>query len=108
MSVQSPVGSRRFTSRRLSALLSLAMTAGIAGGSLLWAEAAEFYPEATSVVVFRAKPSMSRQPRPLSAPLRHFDLPVDAAVKLVGIESTDDVDVSSSTQLPMGEWTPRR
>ena len=40
-----------------------------------------------SVLVFRAKPSMARQPRPASAPIRHLDQRADRAVKLLGIES---------------------
>ena len=44
-------------------------------------------PNATSVVLFRAKPSMARQPRPASAPIRHLDQRADGAVKLLGIES---------------------
>lgn len=105
MSVQSPVGLRQFASRGL--LLSFAVAASIAGGSLLWAESDEFFTETASVVVFRAKPSMSRQPRPLSAPLRQFDQRVGAAVVLLGIEAIDEAVDFAAVQLPMGEWTPR-
>lgn len=106
MSVQSPVGPRRFASRGL--LLSLAIAASIIGGSLLRAEAGKFFTETAPVVAFRPKASMSRQPRPLSAPLRHFDRHMDAAVVLVGIESIDDAEDSAAAPLPMGEWTPLR
>ena len=44
-------------------------------------------PNSHSAVVFRAKPSMARQPRPASAPIRHLDQRADGAVKLLGIES---------------------
>ncbi|MBC8116493.1 MAG: hypothetical protein H7062_19045 [Candidatus Saccharimonas sp.] len=89
-------------------MLSLAVAASIAGGSLLWAQSDGFFTETASVVVFRAKPSMSRQPRPLSAPLRHFDPSVDATVVLVGIEAIDDAEDPAAALLPMGEWTPLR
>jgi|GEM_PF-5289370 len=44
-------------------------------------------PHSPSAVVFRAKPSMARQPRPASAPIRHLDQRADGAVKLLGVES---------------------
>jgi hypothetical protein len=103
MSVQFAVGPRQFASRNL--LLLLVIAALIGGVSRLRAEVGKFATESAHVFSFRPKASMSRQPRPLSAPPRHFDQPVDATVVLVGIESVDD---SASPPLPMGEWTPLR
>ena len=108
MHIQMPVGPGRFTTRGLLASLSLAAATSIVGGSLLSAEPDEFASEPSSVVMLRAKPSMSRQPRPLSAPIRHLDQRADAAVVLLGIEAIDDSEGSAASTLPMGEWTPRR
>ena len=108
MHVQMKVGPGRFATRGLLAALSLVTATLIVGGSLLWAEPDEFATESSSVVMLRAKPSMSRQPRPLSAPLRHLDQRADAAVVLLGIEALDDSDGADSSTPPMGEWTPLR
>ena len=108
MNVQMHVGPGRFTTRGLLASLSLVAATSIVGGSLLWAEPDEFATESSSVVMLRAKPSMSRQPRPSSAPLRHLDQRADAAVVLLGIEAIDDSEGADSSTHPMGEWTPRR
>ena len=108
MDMQLPVGPGRFTTRGLLASLSLVVATSIVGGSLLWAESAEFATEPSSAVMFRAKPSMSRQPRPLSAPLRHLDQRADAAVVLLGIEAIDDSEGAAVSTLSMGEWVPRR
>lgn len=108
MKVQLTVGPGRFTTRGLLASLSLMAATSIIGGSLLWAEAAEFATESSSVVMLREKPSMSRQPRPLSAPLRHLGQRADAAVVLLGIEAIDDSEGAALSTPPMGEWAPRR
>ena len=89
-------------------MLSFVAATSIVGGSLLWAETDELTAESVSAVVFRAKPSMSRQPRPSSAPIRHLDHRADAAVMLLGIEAIDDSEDVAVGTLPMGEWTPRR
>ncbi len=115
MHVPMNVGSGRFTTRGRLASLSLAAATLIVGGSLLWAEPeAGLTTESSSAVVLRARPSMSRQPRPSSAPLRHLDQRAAAAVVLLGIEAIDDSDGADSTDElnagahPMGEWTPLR
>ena len=108
MHVQLTVGPVRFTTRGLLASLSLVIATLVVGGSLLWAEPDELATESSSVVLLRAKPSMSRQPRPSSAPLRHLDQRADAAVVLLGIEAIDDSDGADSSTPPMGEWTPLR
>ncbi len=108
MSIQSPAGFQRFTARGLWTSLSLAIAAVVASGSLLRAKSDEFFTGTASVVVCRARPPMSRQPRPLSAPLRHLDQRIDSAVVLLGIEDVDDAADPAVAVLPMGEWIPRR
>lgn len=114
MHVQLTVGPVRFTTRGMLASLSLVAATSIVGGSLLRAEPDEFAAESSPVVLLRAKPSMSRQPRPSSAPLRHLDQRADAAVVLLGIEAVDEPDGADSANgagtstLSMGEWTPLR
>ncbi len=43
-------------------------------------------------VMLRAKSPLSRQPRPVSAPIKHLDQRADHAAKLIGIESLDELD----------------
>jgi hypothetical protein len=105
MSVESCVRPRRFALRGL--WLSIVAAASVVGGSILWANSDELFTESASVIVFRARPSMSRQPRPVSAPLRHFDRRMDTAVVLIGIEALDQAEDFKSL-LPLGEWTPVR
>ena len=46
----------------------------------------EWQVSSARTVAFRAKPTLARQPRPTSAPIRHLDQRVDCAVTLLGIE----------------------
>lgn len=73
---------------------SLSMT--ILGGSFLWAKSDRSAKRSAPTVSFRTKPTMALQPRPVSAPSRHFDRPAMPVI-LLGIESFDEA-VSEETQ----------
>ena len=94
MHFQRHIGPERLATRGRRATLLPVAAALIVGGSLLWAEAAQSVTISSPAVVFRAKPPMSRQPRPASAPLRHYERDTAAAVVLLGIEAGNDSDAT--------------
>ena len=108
MSDRLPVAPQPFTSRGWVGWLSLAIAASVIDGSYLCAESERFDSQTTPVIAFRPKASMSRQPRPSTAPTRQLDPRASVAVVLLGIETLEDSEQAAASPLPMGEWTPLR
>jgi hypothetical protein len=104
MRLQTKIDFRRFASLGLWTSLMV----GTIGGPLLWAKSDGSSRESAPVVVFRPKPSMSLQPRPLSAPVRHLGQQPVFSVVLLGIEAIDESEAAPRALPSVGEWTPRR
>ena len=87
MNFVSHANTRRILMPSLVVPLLLAAVTAFAFGAHRPSDSSERRSGSPPVVAFRAKPSMARQPRPASAPIRHLDQRADGAVKLLGIES---------------------
>lgn len=115
MSDQTPVVFVSSSHRRLRLSLSVACVGLLIGGSLVWGRSVEFLRDSESApaVFFRTKPAIGLQPRPVSAPVRNFELvqfqPSDpeagSGVTLLGIEELDQSAGYASLQPPIGTWT---